>query len=452
MQYDSGDGAAAASSASEQQEATHPLILSLLAGLSTCLGASVVFFAGKGSGSGEGEGGVGGGADASSSPKTTGSTSRKNSILGKGSSRDLLEDEDHQHLQQPPAPVAPRRRTTATAAPLGHGHMSFSLALAGSVMVTVSFYSLLPESFSSDDVAAEGGSSSEMISIRSVVFWERAAAFAAGCCLYWLLSKCAFPEPDAILGFDDGQGDGGNGEGEGDESGVPLISGNGGSGGSDRKGASSAGDDADIELAPAASSSSSLEEQHPVSATRIPTPEKSSPGSNRRAFRARSHLSSSMDGNSTDGNINYNNNGNGDTGDALDASARSDAPESTERMVPYASGKDKGRRNFSSSIYFSFWECCCCCSSSCCGAMASCRRRGFSFSGSDLATTEARRAWRVTMLLFVSLAVHNFPEGFAVAGKEGRCRCCDAALRLSLPSFDLLCYRNIPDWLDNIFF
>ena len=30
--------------------------------------------------------------------------------------------------------------------------------------------------------------------------------------------------------------------------------------------------------------------------------------------------------------------------------------------------------------------------------------------GSDLQTMEARRAWRVAMLLFVSLAVHNFPE------------------------------------------
>jgi len=30
--------------------------------------------------------------------------------------------------------------------------------------------------------------------------------------------------------------------------------------------------------------------------------------------------------------------------------------------------------------------------------------------GSDLQSIEARRSWRVAMLLFVSLAVHNFPE------------------------------------------
>jgi zinc transporter, ZIP family len=36
-------------------------------------------------------------------------------------------------------------------------------------------------------------------------------------------------------------------------------------------------------------------------------------------------------------------------------------------------------------------------------------------TGSDLNTLDERRAWRVTMLLFVSLLVHNFPEGLAVA-------------------------------------
>ena len=36
-------------------------------------------------------------------------------------------------------------------------------------------------------------------------------------------------------------------------------------------------------------------------------------------------------------------------------------------------------------------------------------------TGSDLATSEARRANRVAMLLFFSLLLHNFPEGLAVA-------------------------------------
>ena len=36
-------------------------------------------------------------------------------------------------------------------------------------------------------------------------------------------------------------------------------------------------------------------------------------------------------------------------------------------------------------------------------------------SGADLENPEQRRAWRVAMLLFVSLLLHNFPEGLAVA-------------------------------------
>ena len=36
-------------------------------------------------------------------------------------------------------------------------------------------------------------------------------------------------------------------------------------------------------------------------------------------------------------------------------------------------------------------------------------------AGTDLENTEQRRAWRVAMLLFVSLLCHNFPEGLAVA-------------------------------------
>lgn len=36
-------------------------------------------------------------------------------------------------------------------------------------------------------------------------------------------------------------------------------------------------------------------------------------------------------------------------------------------------------------------------------------------TGQDLQTREMRKAWRVAMLLFISLLVHNFPEGLAVA-------------------------------------
>lgn len=36
-------------------------------------------------------------------------------------------------------------------------------------------------------------------------------------------------------------------------------------------------------------------------------------------------------------------------------------------------------------------------------------------TGNDLSTVEQKKAWRVAVLLFVSLLVHNFPEGLAVA-------------------------------------
>ena len=39
-------------------------------------------------------------------------------------------------------------------------------------------------------------------------------------------------------------------------------------------------------------------------------------------------------------------------------------------------------------------------------------------SGADLQSAEQRRAWRVAMLLFVSLLIHNFPEGLAVAASS----------------------------------
>lgn len=120
-----------------------PLVLSLLAGLSTCLGAAIVF------------------------------------VLRR----------DPSNKQQA----------------LSHGHMSFSLALAGSVMVTVSFLSLLPESFSVDDTA-----SFTLLSIKTRLFWQRVAEFVLGCAAYWMLSKCVFPEPASLLSV------------AGDESSVPL--------------------------------------------------------------------------------------------------------------------------------------------------------------------------------------------------------------------------------------
>jgi zinc transporter, ZIP family len=36
----------------------------------------------------------------------------------------------------------------------------------------------------------------------------------------------------------------------------------------------------------------------------------------------------------------------------------------------------------------------------------------------DKPSLEARRAWRMALVLFISLAVHNFPEGLAVSASS----------------------------------
>lgn len=236
-----------------------PLILSLMAGLSTSLGASVVFLARR------------------RSPKND------------------------------------------SRPPLGHHHLSFSLAFAGSVMVTVSFFSLLPESFADEN-------SPEvflLLSPASRRFWDRVACFGAGCGLYLLLAKCAFPEPDAILGF----------EGEEDSGDlVPLI-----------------------------------DDSKDAAATKV-----------RESVVKRQ-------------------------GSVVVQEAASSRPPVVDRIrsvsdpespCPFLDEKPPS-------------------ADPCTG----CQWTRFS-SGADLDNPEARRSWRVAMLLFVSLAVHNFPEGFAVAASS----------------------------------
>jgi len=61
------------------------------------------------------------------------------------------------------------------------------------------------------------------------------------------------------------------------------------------------------------------------------------------------------------------------------------------------------------------------------------------FSGSDLSSTEERRAWRVVMLLFVSLTAHNFPEGLAVAASTMHSK------HLGLTTTLAIALHNIPE-------
>ena len=182
-------------------------------------------------------------------------------------------------------------------------------------MMTVSLFSLLPEALE--------GSDGVLLDVMSYSMLERVSSFIVGCGLYWLLSKCAFPEPEEILGFEEGKHESSSME---KEQVIPLVQMKTGK--------------ASLRIRTQASSNIKDEEKGPITTT--PSQEATrSPGS-------RSVVSS--------------------------PSTATDA---------------------SSSSWWSSYS-----------------------SGSDLASADARRAWRVAMLLFVSLAVHNFPEGLAVAASS----------------------------------
>lgn len=271
------------------QYVTHlmPIILSTLAGLSTCLGAAVVFCVDR--------------------PRN-----------GK----------QHQ-----------RRR-------LGHREMCFSLSLAGSVMITVSVASIIPESLTDDS------DSSKLISIQSADFLQRLFFFSAGAILFLILSKCAFPEPNEILGFE--------------ESNDIYLNGNN----DDSKSPTSINvNDKVTYRRNSKVTSSNNDSKYPL---------QSVIGSHAR----KRSTSSTCQQHDDDENV-----------EISEASLPLDNNEVGETRLLISENlaiEHQQNQVFQNSLL------------------------SFTMSGGDLQSTEARRAWRVTMLLFVSLAVHNFPEGLAV--------------------------------------
>ena len=120
----------------EESEFWQPLRLSCLAGASTCVGAAVVF---------------------------------------------CQPQQDHYDHN------TKRRQTLRVVPP---GTMTFSLALAGSVMVTVSIISILPECVMDED--------NKLISIWSAIMFWRVLFFVFGCGLYFVLSTL-MSEPEELL-------------------------------------------------------------------------------------------------------------------------------------------------------------------------------------------------------------------------------------------------------------
>ena len=235
-----------------------PLILSLLAGLSTCLGAAVVF---------------------------------------------------------------------CTSAALTDDHLAFSLSLAGSVMITVSVASILPESFRD--------SNEEYVAVNSQPFGERVLSFGVGCALYWLLSKCAFPEPEEILGLEQ--------------------------------------QPPEQEMAPL-TVKRDLEENSWDTTPNRPGP---------KGAKSTSSSSSTV--------------------------KRSSAARATLQAQPSSADSSRFTHSVSSDDLPSETE-----GNDVLYQKNAPRKRPL-WNTSDLPTLEARRNWRVVMLLFISLTVHNFPEGLAVA-------------------------------------
>ncbi len=87
--------------------------------------------------------------------------------------------------------------------------MAFSLALAGSVMITVSVVSIGPECLAASSMPQNEHMADEentffifgltLMPIFSMTFLHRLISFGVGCLIYFLMSKCCFPEPEEIL-------------------------------------------------------------------------------------------------------------------------------------------------------------------------------------------------------------------------------------------------------------
>ena len=153
----------------------NPLILSTIAGMSTCLGALIVFCHPL--------------EDATDDNDEE--IAQFNVVTGASSTQRTL------------SVTSKRRRKVSPST------MAFSLALAGSVMITVSVVSIAPECLAASSMPKNALMETEensffvfgitLMPMNSWPFMHRLLSFGMGCFLYFLMSKYAFPEPEEIL-------------------------------------------------------------------------------------------------------------------------------------------------------------------------------------------------------------------------------------------------------------
>jgi len=204
--------------------------------------------------------------------------------------------------------------------------MAFSLALAGSVMVTVSVISIIPECLHDDSF---GDESFHMIPFWSQIMFYRILSFALGAALYfglsWLLN---IPEPEDLL--------------------QDVLMGE------------SKKSSEDVEMSQRDSFHDDDSERQPFL---------SADDEDRMPFQRSPERQTSP-------------------------VSRMKKSELKEIDHPPSPGNNNGKDKVVDKSFMGFtaWS-----------------------TGKDLQSIEEQKAWRVAMLLFVSLLVHNFPEGLAVA-------------------------------------
>lgn len=290
-----------------------PLLLSTIAGMSTCLGALIVF------------------CHPIEDEDDHNNTSESDKLIA--DSNNSSNNNKNRFRMRGRRKVSPST-------------MSFSLALAGSVMITVSVVSIGPECLAASSMPQNEHMQDEentffifgltLMPILSMAFLHRLVSFGVGCLIYFFMSKCCFPEPEEIL-----------------EQNTDLFS---------------------------------------------STPTKSSSVSSDKSSDSESDGDIELSSNNNNTAIMLSP-GTDDVGMNLQRrSGAANKETSTTLDITNSPSTKKGhfRRSPVDRI-------------KCCAWLRDLT------TGSDLGTSEARRANRVAMLLFFSLLLHNFPEGLAVA-------------------------------------